>query len=106
MSFEHEPVMVDEIVELLGEVPRGLYVDATLGGAGHAVALLERRDDMALIGIDRDPIARAAANERLGRFGERATIVAGRFDQIAELVDTHRSDRPVTGVLFLSLIHI
>lgn len=98
--FDHEPVMVREIVDVLGEVPTGVYVDATLGGGGHATALLERRDDMQLIGIDRDPVARAAAGERLARFGDRVTVAAGRFDRIAELVASCHPDAPVTGVLF------
>jgi len=89
-----------EIVDVLGDVPTGIYVDATLGGAGHATALLERREDMSLIGIDRDPVARAAAEERLSRFGERATVVAGRFDAIADLVASCHPSAPVTGVLF------
>jgi len=100
MTFSHAPVMVAEIVDVLGQVPTGVYVDATLGGAGHATALLERRDDMALIGIDRDPAARSAATERLARFGDRATVVAGRFDGIAELVASCEPHGPVTGVLF------
>jgi len=98
--FAHEPVMLAEIVDVLGQVPTGVYVDATLGGAGHATALLERRDDMSLIGIDRDPVARAAATQRLERFGDRATVVAGRFDAIAELVASCEPQGPVTGVLF------
>ena len=98
--FEHEPVMLAEIVDVLGQVPTGVYVDATLGGAGHATALLERREDMSLIGIDRDPVARAAASQRLEHFGERATVVAGRFDAIAELVASCEPHGPVTGVLF------
>jgi len=92
--------MLAEIVEVLGEVPTGVYVDATLGGAGHATALLERRDDMSLIGIDRDPAARAAASQRLERFGDRATIVAGRFDALSDLVASCDPSGPVTGVLF------
>lgn len=99
-SFQHESVMLGEIVDVLGQVPTGVYIDATLGGAGHATALLEHRDDMSLIGIDRDPIARAAASKRLERFGDRATIVAGRFDGIAELVASCEPHGPVTGVLF------
>lgn len=99
-AFVHEPVMLAEIVDVLAEVPTGTYVDATLGGAGHATALLERRDDMSLIGIDRDPVARAAASERLARFGDRATVVAGRFDAIAALVARCEPAKPVTGVLF------
>ncbi len=98
--FEHQPVMVAEIVDVLGQVPTGVYVDATVGGAGHATALLEHRDDMALIGIDRDPIARAAASERLARFGDRAIVVAGRFDAIADLVAACEPQGTVTGVLF------
>ncbi len=98
--FEHEPVMLAEIVDVLGQVPTGVYVDATLGGAGHATALLEQRDDMTLIGIDRDPIAQAAATERLARFGDRAIIAAGRFDAIADLVAACQPTDPVTGVLF------
>lgn len=99
-SFSHEPVMLAEIVDFLGQVPTGVYVDATLGGAGHATALLERREDMSLIGIDRDPVARAAATERLAPFGDRATVVAGRFDAITELVASCEPHGPVTGVLF------
>lgn len=98
--FDHDPVMIVEILEVLAEVPTGVYVDATLGGAGHATALLEQRDDMSLIGIDRDPVARHAAGERLARFGDRATIVSGRFDDIADLVAQAAPSQPVTGVLF------
>jgi 16S rRNA (cytosine1402-N4)-methyltransferase len=100
MAFVHEPVMVREIVDVLKTVPTGIYVDATLGGAGHASALLDERDDMCLIGIDRDPMALAAATERLARFGDRATVVAGRFDEIARIVASCRPSGPVTGVLF------
>ena len=99
-SFQHESVMLSEIVDVLGQVPTGVYVDATLGGAGHATALLEQRDDMSLIGIDRDPVARAAASKRLERFGDRATVVAGRFDAIADLVAGCEPHGPITGVLF------
>lgn len=100
MAFQHESVMLAEIVDVLAHVPTGVYVDATLGGAGHATALLDQREDMALIGIDRDPIARAAASQRLERFGDRATVVAGRFDAIADLVASCEPHGPVTGVLF------
>jgi 16S rRNA (cytosine1402-N4)-methyltransferase len=100
MSFVHAPVMLAEIVDFLGQVPTGVYVDATLGGAGHATALLERREDMSLIGIDRDPVARAAATERLAKFGDRATVVAGRFDALADLVASCEPHGPITGVLF------
>jgi len=100
MAFEHVPVMRDEIVQLLKSVPTGIYVDATLGGAGHATALLDEREDMSLIGIDQDPAARAAATGRLARFGHRATVVAGRFDKISDIVASCEPSAPVTGVLF------
>jgi len=99
-EFAHASVMLAEIVDVLGQVPTGVYVDATLGGAGHATALLDHRRDMSLIGIDRDPIARAAASDRLARFGDRATVVAGRFDAIADLVASCKPQGAVTGVLF------
>ncbi|MEM7094367.1 MAG: 16S rRNA (cytosine(1402)-N(4))-methyltransferase RsmH [Actinomycetota bacterium] len=104
LGFEHDPVMLDEILEIFDATPAGIYVDATLGGAGHACAVLDRRPDLALIGIDRDPIAREAAAKRLERFGSRANVAAGRFDEIGALVAstkrTHSIDDEVTAVLF------
>jgi len=71
-EFRHAPVMAREIVETFAEVPAGHIVDATLGGAGHSVALLDARDDISIIGVDRDEVALAAARQRLGHFGGRA----------------------------------
>lgn len=99
-DFAHDPVMLEEILDVFAEVPTGAYVDATLGGAGHATALLERRSDMHVIGIDRDPNARAAAAARLEPFGDRVHIAAGRFDEIAHLVNEAHLEQPVTAVLF------
>lgn len=92
--------MVNEIVNLLAEAPTGIYVDATLGGAGHADAMLERRPDMSLVGIDRDPTARAAAAKRLARHGDRAQVVAGRFVEFCDLVAGAGVEGDVTAVLF------
>ena len=99
MSFEHEPVMVDEIVELLGEVPRGLYVDATLGGGGHTEAILESRADLRVLGIDRDHTALKAAGARLERFGERFASAHARFDALREVMDDHEVAE-LSGALF------
>ena len=60
-AFRHQPVMVDEVVELFGPVPRGVVVDATVGGAGHAQALLEAHPHIQIVGLDRDEAAVAAA---------------------------------------------
>ena len=93
--FEHRPVMVDEIVDLFGPVPPGTVVDATLGGAGHARALLEAHAHLSVHGLDQDPDAVAVATARLAPFGERARITHARFDRMADVVTA-----PVTGVLF------
>ncbi len=85
--FEHRPVMLDEIVELFAGVPAGVVLDATLGGGGHAAALLERWEHLTVLGIDRDPAARAAATERLARFGGRFHVHPGRFDHLDDAME-------------------
>lgn len=92
--------MRDSIVDVLSAVPSGLILDATLGGGGHASAMLQAREDMSLIGIDRDPRARTAARDTLAPFGDRVQIVAGRFDQLRSLVASCDPHGPITGVLF------
>lgn len=99
-EYSHEPVMVDEIVAALTETPQGVIVDATVGGGGHAAALLEASNSHRLIGIDRDPAAVEAARSRLAPFGGRVRIVRGRFDQIAEVIEAEAPTEPVTGFLF------
>jgi 16S rRNA (cytosine1402-N4)-methyltransferase len=86
-GFAHKPVMEAEVVELLSTIPPGLVVDATVGGGGHAAALLRSLPDIRLLGLDRDLDAVAAATERLDEFGSRATVRHARFDRMAELVD-------------------
>lgn len=100
-DFAHRPVMADEIVELFAPVPAGWLVDATLGGAGHATALLEANPQLKVLGIDQDPDALAAAGARLERFGSRARTARSRFDQLAALVATAVPEgEPVVGALF------
>ncbi len=78
-SGYHAPVMVREVMDLLTPERGGLYLDGTLGGGGHAEALLERGPAARLIGTDRDPDALREAGERLARFGERFTPVRSNF---------------------------
>jgi 16S rRNA (cytosine1402-N4)-methyltransferase len=78
-SGYHAPVMVREVMDLLTPERGGLYLDGTLGGGGHAEALLERGPTARLIGTDRDPDALREAGERLARFGERFTPVRSNF---------------------------
>ena len=99
LTFEHQPVMRDEVVAVFTVVPPGTVVDATVGGGGHSEAILDSRDDLWVLGIDRDPSAVEAASRRLERFGERATVVHRRFDQLADVVD-ESSARTVSGALF------
>jgi len=92
-DFTHAPVLLDEVVDLFGEVPTGVIVDATLGGAGHASRLLASRPDLGLVGLDRDAVARRAATAVLEPFGERAVVVPRRFSDLEKVVADGRSDR-------------
>ena len=87
--FVHAPVMVDLVVDLLRDVPDGLYVDATLGGGSHAEAVLDAHPGLRLLGLDRDDAAIAAAGRRLARFGDRVHIVRTGFDQLERVVTEH-----------------
>jgi 16S rRNA (cytosine1402-N4)-methyltransferase len=97
-SIAHRPVLLDEALEFLNVRPGGTYIDATLGGGGHAEAILERLTTGRLLGLDRDPAAVAHARERLAGYGERFVAMEGNFGQIAEL---HRASgfAPADGLL-------
>ena len=93
--FRHVPVLRDEVVAAFAPVPPGWVVDGTLGGAGHATAILEAHPHLSVLGLDRDPLAVQVAGERLARFGDRALVVHSRFDRIADamgLLRRHRTD--------------
>lgn len=92
-SFHHLTVLREEAIDLLAVHPGGRYCDGTLGGAGHAVAILEASSpNGTVLGIDRDPQALAHAAEILAPFGERATIQRGNF---AELLALPKADHGV-----------
>jgi 16S rRNA (cytosine1402-N4)-methyltransferase len=99
-TFAHQPVMMSEVVDLLVSTPSGVFVDATVGGGGHAAALLSASSGHRLIGLDRDPEAVAAATVNLGAFGARALVVHARFDVIADILSEEAPGEPVSGVLF------
>jgi 16S rRNA (cytosine1402-N4)-methyltransferase len=96
LSFEHLPVMAAEVTDLLAAVPAGLVVDATVGGGGHSRSLLTVRPDLNLLGIDRDPVAVAAAGAALEPFGDRVRIVQGGFERVAEFV----GNEEIVAILF------
>ncbi|MGZ4690126.1 MAG: 16S rRNA (cytosine(1402)-N(4))-methyltransferase RsmH [Acidimicrobiia bacterium] len=91
--------MYREVVDLYLAVPPGTVIDATAGGGGHAGLLLDARSDLRLLGIDRDPMAVAAAQGALDRFGDRARIVHGGFENLAEIAESE-SEGNIVGVLF------
>ena len=100
-SFDHRSVMLDRVLELFAPVPAGTVIDATLGGAGHAAALLEARADLRVLGLDQDPDALVAAQARLAPFGDRATATHARFDRLASVVAAAGAAiQPIVGVLY------
>lgn len=97
-EFHHVSVLLDECIDGLNIRPDGIYVDGTLGGAGHSSQIAARLTSGRLIGIDRDPIALKAARERLAPFGDRVTLVHSNFSQIAKVLDDLGIDG-VDGIL-------
>ena len=93
-EFHHVSVLLDECIEALNIQPDGIYVDGTLGGAGHSFHIAEKLTTGRLIGIDRDPIALEAAGKRLEPFKDRVTLVHSNFCQMAKVLD----DLGIAGV--------
>jgi 16S rRNA (cytosine1402-N4)-methyltransferase len=81
MDFLHKPVMVCEVLKGLKLKPGGVYVDCTLGGAGHSAAILrEIGEEGRLVGLDRDLEALAAAKERLAPFSAGVNLARANFN--------------------------
>lgn len=85
-EFHHVSVLLDECIEGLNIKPDGIYVDGTLGGAGHSYHIAERLTTGRLIGIDRDPVALKAAGERLSPFADRVTLVHSNFCRMGQVL--------------------
>ena len=86
-EFHHVSVLLDECIQALNIKPDGIYVDGTLGGAGHSSQIAARLTTGRLIGIDRDPKALKAASERLAPYADRVTLVHSNFSQLDEVLD-------------------
>lgn len=86
MEFHHISVLLNECLDGLNIKPDGIYVDGTLGGAGHSSQIAKRLTTGRLIGIDRDPVALAAAGERLKPYEDRVTLVHSNFCEIAQVL--------------------
>ena len=97
-EFYHVSVLLEECIEGLAIKPDGIYVDGTLGGAGHSSQIAKRLTTGRLIGIDRDPVALKAAGERLAPYGDRVTLVHSNFCEIASVLKELQIDG-VDGIL-------
>ncbi len=87
MEFRHTSVLLDEVIEYLNIKPDGVYVDGTLGGAGHAGEIVKRLTGGGrLIGIDQDADALLAAKERLLAYQDQVTLVRSNYCRIREVL--------------------
>ena len=86
-EFYHVSVLLEECLDGLNIKPDGIYVDGTLGGAGHSSRIAARLTTGRLIGIDRDPVALKAAGERLKPWQDRVTLVHANFCEVRQVLD-------------------
>ncbi len=98
MKFEHKPVLLQECIEGLQIKPNGIYVDGTMGGAGHSIEIVKRlSEDGLLIGIDRDEDALEASKERLAEF-KNVRYIHDNHDNIKQILQTLGIEQ-VDGIL-------
>ena len=99
LSYGHRPVLLEECLDALCIRPDGVYVDGTLGRAGHSLEIARRLTTGRLIGIDRDETAITAARERLRDYLDHVTLVHSNFDRIGEILE-ELNISGVDGMLF------
>ena len=97
-EFHHVSVLLEECLEVLDIKPDGIYVDGTLGGAGHSSRIAAKLTTGRLIGIDRDPVALKAAGERLKPYEKNVTLVHSNFCEIAQVLQ-QQNISGVDGIL-------
>ncbi len=99
MEFSHKSVLLDECIDALAIKPEGIYLDGTLGGAGHSLEIVKRLTTGRLIGVDRDRVALAAAQERLKDYLPRVTFVHSNFSELDRILEELQIPA-VDGMLF------
>ena len=97
-EFYHVSVLLQECIDGLNIKPDGIYVDGTLGGAGHSSQIAQRLTTGRLIGIDRDPVALAAAGKRLEPYKDRVTLVHSNFCEMDQVLE-NLGIKGVDGIL-------
>ncbi len=99
IKFEHKPILLDEVIDNLKIKPDGIYMDGTLGGAGHSREIAKRLDGNGkLIGIDQDEAAIEVSAERLKEFGDKIYIVRNNYVNFKAVLDSLGIDK-VDGIL-------
>ncbi len=99
MEFAHKSVLLNECMEALAIKPEGIYLDGTLGGAGHSFEIVKRLTTGSLIGVDRDPAALEAAAKRLAPYMNHVTMVHSNFCELDKILDDLGIEA-VDGMLF------
>ncbi len=99
MEFVHRSVLLWECIDALNIKPDGIYLDGTLGGAGHSSQIAQRLTTGRLIGVDRDTVALKAAEERLAPWMDRVTLVHDNFANLASILDKLGLEK-IDGMLF------
>ena len=88
MEFKHIPVLLQECIDGLKIKENGIYIDGTLGGAGHATEVCKRLGDKGrFIGIDQDEVAIKTSSERLAVFGDKVCVVRSNYSDILNVVN-------------------
>ncbi|MBQ1264853.1 MAG: 16S rRNA (cytosine(1402)-N(4))-methyltransferase RsmH, partial [Oscillospiraceae bacterium] len=99
MEFVHKSVLLDECIEALAIKPDGVYLDGTLGGAGHSLQICKRLTTGRLIGIDRDTVALKEATKRLQEHKDKITLVHDNFANLAQVLERLQLPK-IDGMLF------
>ena len=99
MEYTHRSVLLDECIEALDIKPDGIYLDGTLGRAGHSREIVKRLTTGRLICVDRDDAALEAARTRLADWMDRVTLVHSNFDKVSDILDD-LGLKGIDGMLF------